>query len=84
MKRVEIVYDGIEYSIGGRDIADVRAEIDRAVRAGQPYWLTAFRGEGKPQQVSLLVAPGTAISLADVGHATQDATDGGGKETETR
>lgn len=30
MKRVDIKYDGGEYSIGGRHIDDVQAEIDAA------------------------------------------------------
>jgi hypothetical protein len=67
MKRIDIVYDGIEYSLGDRDPDQLRAEINDAIRSGEPYWLTVNRGEGKPQKVTLLITAATMFALAEPG-----------------
>jgi hypothetical protein len=64
--RVEVVYDGQEYSIGNRDAASVRAEIEKALRSGEPFWLEVQRGEGEYTPAHLLILPGIAVAVTDV------------------
>ena len=67
MIRVDIVYDGRPYSLGGRTLESVRAELDTALAAGVPYWLSANAGEGRYEDALLLIIPGVPIVLV---HAT--------------
>jgi hypothetical protein len=64
--RVEIIYDSQEYSIGNRDSASVREEIEEALRSGVPYWLEVQRGEGDYTPAHLLIAPGIPFAVTDV------------------
>jgi hypothetical protein len=64
--RVEIVYDSQEYSIGNRDAASVRAEVEKALRSGEPYWLEVQRGEGEYTPAHLLIVPGIGLAVTDV------------------
>jgi hypothetical protein len=63
MKRIEVIYDGANYSIGGRELSEVRDELDQILRSGQPGWLQVNYGEGKPQPAALLITAGCSISL---------------------
>ncbi len=63
--RVEIVYDSHEYSIGNRDAASVREEVEEALRSGFPYWLEVQRGEGEYTPAFLLIVPGIAFAVTD-------------------
>src|SRR3546814_21128861 len=46
MKRIDIVYGGQSYSVGQRDIDELRAEILAKTRAEGGYWLEVNSGEG--------------------------------------
>jgi hypothetical protein len=63
--RVELIYDGQQYSIGNRDSASVRAEIEEALRSGDPHWIEAQRGEGEYTPAHLLIAPGIPFAVTD-------------------
>lgn len=63
MTRVEIVYDSQLYSIGNRDAASVRAEIEEALRSGSLHWLEVQRGEGEYTPAHLLIAPGVSFAV---------------------
>lgn len=65
MKRVNIFYGGLPYSIGHRSVDDVQAEVDAALDAGRG-WLVANYGEGTVQEARLLITPGTDITLVGV------------------
>ncbi|QLD11385.1 hypothetical protein [Microbacterium oleivorans] len=62
-KRVDVFYGGRLYSVGGRDIDDIRAEIGDALVRGHG-WLTVNDGEGVAQSTELLITPGVDITLA--------------------
>ncbi|MFS0712805.1 hypothetical protein ABC195_02900 [Microbacterium sp. 2P01SA-2] len=64
-KRVDVFYGGRPYSIGGRDIDDIRAEIAAALALGHG-WLTVNDGEGVAQTTDLLITPGVDVTLADI------------------
>jgi hypothetical protein len=66
MKRVDIKYDGSEYSIGNRHIDEVQAEIDAGLLAPEPAWLTVNSGEGRIQSARLLITPGVSFSLIGI------------------
>ncbi|WP_066040705.1 hypothetical protein [Herbiconiux solani] len=73
MKRVEIVYDGEEYTIGDRDVDDVQAEIQAGLTGAEPAWLVANRGEGRMQEARLLITEGVGISLVGIDEPDQTA-----------
>ncbi|MFB2582766.1 hypothetical protein ACEXQD_16080 [Herbiconiux sp. P15] len=66
MKRVNICYDGRDYSIGNRHIDEVQAEIDAGLVSPEPAWLTVNHGEGRSRAARLLLTPGVAISLVGI------------------
>ncbi|MDJ0338645.1 hypothetical protein [Cryobacterium sp. PH31-O1] len=66
MNRIDIVYGGKPYSLGGRSIESVQVEIDGALTAGLPYWMRVNSGEGRFEDAYLLIAPGVAVALVNV------------------
>lgn len=66
MKRVDIRYDGTDYSIGRRHIDDVQAEIDAGLASVEATWLSVNVGEGRLRKARLLITPGVSISLIGI------------------
>ena len=66
MNRIDIVYGGKPYSLGGRSVESIQVEIDGAVAAGLPSWLRVNSGEGRFEDAYLLIAPGIAVALVNV------------------
>ena len=66
MNRIDIVYGGKPYSLGGRSVESIQVEIDGAIAAGLPYWLRVNSGEGRFEDAYLLIAPGIAVALVNV------------------
>lgn len=65
MKRIDIAYGGQAYSVGNRDIDELREEI--LARASEPpYWLEVNSGEGEPRPTYLLIAPGSPLALTPI------------------
>ena len=46
MKRIDIIYGGEHYSVGGRDLESLRAEIEEQLASGGVGWITVNDGEG--------------------------------------
>lgn len=66
MKRVDIKYNGADYSVGNRHVDDVQAEIDAALTADTPTWIEVNSGEGRTRTARLLITPGVAVSLVGI------------------
>ncbi|MCY7289201.1 MAG: hypothetical protein LH624_13345 [Cryobacterium sp.] len=66
MNRVDIVYGGGQYSLGGRSIQSIQTEIDSALLAGTPYWLRVNSGGGRFEDAYLLIAPGIPFAILNV------------------
>ena len=66
MNRIDIVYGGKPYSLGGRSVESIQVEIDGAIAAGLPYWWRVNSGEGRFEDAYLLIAPGIAVALVNV------------------
>jgi hypothetical protein len=66
MNRIDIVYGGRPYSLGGRSVESIQVEIDDALAVGIPYWLRVNSGEGRFEDAYLLIAPGISLSLVNV------------------
>jgi hypothetical protein len=66
MNRIDIVYGGKPYSLGGRSVESIQVEIDVAIAAGLPYWLRVNSGEGRFEDAYLLIAPGISVALVNV------------------
>lgn len=66
MKRVNIMYDGAQYSVGQADVEAIRAVIDEAHATGTARWIRVNFGEGRPQPADLLVGPGIPVSIIPI------------------
>ena len=66
MKRIEVIYGGVKYTIPNRDLADVQKEITDAIAEGSVHWLEANSGEGILEPAHLLIGNGVPIVVVDV------------------
>ena len=80
MKRVNILYDGLQYSVGQADVEAIKATIEQAHASGTARWITVNFGEGRPQPADLLVGPGIPISLIPI--PPDDVSDRSGDASE--
>ena len=65
MNRIDIVYGGRPYSLGGRTVASIQEELATALASGRPYWLRVNSGEGRIEDAYLLIAPGISVVLVN-------------------
>lgn len=66
MKRVNVFYGGLPYSIGHRSVEEIQAEIEEGLHSGEHAWLTVNYGEGLLQTTKLLITSGVDIALVAV------------------
>ena len=66
MKRVDIVYGGAQYSLGGRSLESVQTEIETALESGKPYWLRVNSGGGRFEDAYLLIVPSIPFAILNV------------------
>lgn len=66
MNRIDIVYGGKPYSLGGRSITSIQDEIGAAIAGGVPYWIKVNSGEGRYEDAYLLIAPGISVAMVNV------------------
>ncbi len=65
MKRIDIVYGGEHYSIGGRSLDELQDEITTGLTRGI-HWLQVNDGEGQPRPSYLLLAGGVSLALIPI------------------
>jgi hypothetical protein len=63
VKRIDILYDGNQYSVGGRELDELTTTIADGIAGGAPFWLEVNFGEGRPQTALLMVTSATPIAL---------------------
>ncbi|HEV7951423.1 MAG TPA: hypothetical protein VGP24_16800 [Glaciihabitans sp.] len=66
MKRINILYDGIHYSLASRDLDQLKAEVLSGMTSGEPFWLRVNHGEGSWREADILISPGVGISLMGI------------------
>ncbi|TFC96196.1 MULTISPECIES: hypothetical protein [Cryobacterium] len=66
MKRVDIVYGGGQYSLGGRTLESIQNEVETALASGKPYWLRVNSGGGVFEDAYLLIVPGIPFAILNV------------------
>lgn len=66
MKRIEVIYGGVKYTIPNRELAAVQQEITDAMAKGSPHWLEANSGEGILEPAYLLITTGIPVAVVDV------------------
>jgi hypothetical protein len=66
VKRIDILYGGSTYSVGGRELADLQEEIGAAASSPSGAWVQVNDGEGMQRTAYLLVGPGTSIAVVPV------------------
>lgn len=64
MKRIDVHYGGNLYSVGGRPLADVQLDVERAAEGGG--WLLVNDGEGARRDAYLWIAAGVPIALVPI------------------
>ncbi|KHK98739.1 hypothetical protein LK09_07420 [Microbacterium mangrovi] len=62
---VEMLFGGQSFTIAGRSVADVQAEIDGILLSGMPGWVQAYDGHGGRSQSLLLITPGVSVALVE-------------------
>lgn len=65
MKRIDIIYGGQLFSVGGRTVEGLTREITQAV-ADNGGWLTANDGEGERREALLFIGPGIPIAVVPI------------------
>ena len=65
MKRIDIIYGGQPYSVGGRELAEIRNDVEEAIRSGGG-WLKVNDGEGERRDAYLYITPGTTVALIPI------------------
>ncbi|QEE61038.1 hypothetical protein FVA74_05200 [Salinibacterium sp. dk2585] len=63
MKRVLVIYDGMQYSVAAEDLDRLKSSIEEAVSSGRPRWVRVNEGEGAPRTAEVFVGPSTSIAL---------------------
>ena len=66
MKRIYVLYDGMQYSIGEEDYDGLKSAIEDAVTSGRPRWFQVNQGEGRARRAELFIGPATSIALVAV------------------
>ena len=66
MKRVNILYDGAQYSVGQADVDAIKQAIEEAHALGTARWIRVNFGEGRPQPADLLIGPGIPWSISPI------------------
>jgi hypothetical protein len=62
VSRIEVIYEGEMFTIGGRELADVQADVAAALEAGHG-WLEVNQGSGAPATTHLLLSRGVPLAL---------------------
>jgi len=73
VNRIDIVYGGRPYSLGGRTVTSIQEELATALASGRPYWLRVNSGEGRIEDAYLLICPGIPIALVNTKPHSNDA-----------
>lgn len=76
MKRIDIEYGGRHYSVGGRDLDDLLAEIVQGMDAGAA-WLRVNDGEAHRRDAMILISPGVEIAVSAVPPADEETPEFG-------
>jgi len=66
VKRINVRYGAENYSIGGRELADVQREIAEGLAKNKVYWLRVNEGSVREQAASLAISIGTPIALTPI------------------
>jgi hypothetical protein len=73
VRRIVVHYGNNEYSLAGRDLEEVKAEIEGAVAAGRPFWLRVNHGEGSFRAADIFITAATSIALLPADPAQPDS-----------
>lgn len=66
MRRIDIVYGGQPYSVGNRDLDELKEQILMGTQDGGAFWLEVNSGEGEPRATCLLITAHTEVALTPV------------------
>jgi hypothetical protein len=63
VKRIQVIYGGLQYSVGEEDYEQLKETIEQAVASGSPTWIRVNQGEGRPRAAELLITPAASVAL---------------------
>ena len=66
MTRIDINYGGKHYSLGDRNLDQVKSEIEAILESNRPGWLSVNHGSGSLRAAHLLITAGVHFALVPV------------------
>lgn len=72
MKRINIIYGGVQYSVGHESLDAVKGKIEDALSSGRPQWLFVNQGEGGFRPAQLLITPGVDLALVPISEPSDE------------
>jgi hypothetical protein len=66
MKRINLIYGGMPYSVGGVDLDEMIEQINDGVTSAEPRWLRVNYGEGSRREALLLLTAGVDIAIIPI------------------
>lgn len=63
MKRLDILYNGIPYTVADRTTEQFQAEVNAALAADTPQWLKVNHGEGRANAALILITPYSSLTI---------------------
>jgi len=78
VKRIDIVYNGAPFTVSNKTVEEFRAEVDAALAAPAPQWLTVNHGEGRANTALMLITPYTALTIIPNSFDDENASDDSG------
>ncbi|MCU1478582.1 MAG: hypothetical protein JWQ64_3275 [Subtercola sp.] len=66
MKRINLIYGGMPYSVGGVDLEELVEKIADGITSAEPRWLHVNHGEGSRREALLLLTAGVDIAIIPI------------------
>ncbi|NQX03285.1 hypothetical protein HQQ82_00550 [Rathayibacter sp. VKM Ac-2856] len=76
MKRIDLIYNGVVHTVSNRTLEEFQAEVDAALAAPTPQWLTVNYGEGRANTARILITPHAALTIITNDFDAENRADG--------
>jgi hypothetical protein len=64
--RIDINYCGKHYSVGDRNLEQIKKEVESIITAGSPGWMQVNSGSGSLRTAHLLITAGVPLVLVPI------------------
>ena len=66
MTRIDINYGGKHYSVGDRNLDQIKREVEAIISSGSPGWMRVNSGSGSLRAAHLLITTGVPFVLVPI------------------